>query len=65
MYVFYPGWGLVLSGDRIWFGLYQSCRNRGNVGHASVFGLQFVWVVLWSEFGLGQGLGGWGLVMSV
>ena len=43
------------------FGLYQSCKNRGNVGHVSVVVL---WVVL-AEWvgGLGQGLAGWCGVM--
>ena len=27
--------------ESIWFGLYQSCGNRGNVGRVSVFGLQW------------------------
>ena len=36
---------------RIGFGLYQSCRDRGSVGHVSVFWLRLCrWVV-------GRGLG--------
>ena len=28
-----------MGGERIGFGFYQSCGNRGSVGHVSVFGL--------------------------
>ena len=30
-------------GERIWFGFYQSCVNRGSVECVSVFGLMCVW----------------------
>ena len=30
-----------LVGERIAFGIYQSCINRGNVGHVYVFGLRW------------------------
>ena len=53
--------------ERIGFGLYQSCGNRGSVGRVSVFfgcggvgGVDGEWV-----WGLGQGLEWWGGVMSV
>ena len=46
---------------RIRFGLYQSCGNRVNVGRVPMFGM--LWC-LW-EVGLGQGLEGWGGVISV
>ena len=39
MYVFASGWGVGGVVERIGFGLYQSCRNRGSVGH--VFGLRW------------------------
>ena len=29
-----------MVGERIWFGLYQSCRNKGCVGRVYVFGLR-------------------------
>ena len=29
----------------IWFGLYQSCGDRGSVGHVSVVLVAVVWVV--------------------
>ena len=45
-------------GKRIGFELYQSWRNRGSVGHMSVFSLQSCrWRV---GRGLGPGLEGWG-----
>ena len=52
MYVFGSGrcrkiWGLV--NERIGFGLYQSCLNRGSVGR--VFGLR------WCRWGVGRGYG--------
>ena len=47
--------------ERIGFGLYQSCGNRGSVGRVSVFWLRWCWWV----GGLDQGLEGWGGVMSV
>ena len=52
--------------ERIGFGLYQSCGNRGNVGRVSVFGCGGVGGV-GGEYvgGLDQGLEGWGGVMSV
>ena len=37
--------------ERIGFGLYQSCENRGNVGGVSVFGLR------WCRWEVGRGLG--------
>ena len=47
--------------ERIGFGLYQSCGDRGSVGHVSVFWLRWCrWVV-----GLDQGRERWGGVMSV
>ena len=48
--------------ERIGFGLYQSCGDRGSVGHVSVFWLR------WCRWGVGRGLGpgsgavGWGYV---
>ena len=47
----------ALLNERIAFGLYQSCANRGNYGHVSVFGCGGVggeWVG-----GLDQRLDGW------
>ena len=38
--------------ERIGFGLYQSCENRGSVGRVSVF-----WSGVGGEWGLGRGLG--------
>ena len=57
--------GLRRSGwrvdERIGYGLYQSCGNRGSVGRVSVFWLQWCgWGV-----GLNQDLEGWGGVMAV
>ena len=44
--------------ERIVFGLYQSCGNKGSVGH--VFGLR------WCMWGVGRGLGpGSRVVLSV
>ena len=37
--------------ERIGFGVYQSCENRGGVGRVSVFGLQ------WCRWRVGRGLG--------
>ena len=37
--------------ERIGFGLYQSCGNRGSVGRVSVFWL------LWCGWGVGEGRG--------
>ena len=37
--------------ERIGFGLYQSCQNRGSVGRVSVFGLR------WYMWGMCRGLG--------
>ena len=49
--------------ERIGFGLYQYCGNRGSVGRVAVFWLRwFRWGV---GRGLDQGLEGWGCVMSV
>ena len=49
--------------ERIVFGLYQSCQNRGSVGRVSVFRLR------WCRWGVGIGLGpgsrGLGGIMSV
>ena len=47
--------------EKIGFGLYQSCGNRGNVGRVSVF---WLWWCRWVG-GLDQGLDGWGGVMFV
>ena len=41
----------------IGFGLYQSCGDRGSVGHVSVFWLR------WCRWGVGRER--WGGVMSV
>ena len=42
MYVFGSGRGCWRRvGERIWFGLYQSWRNRGKVGYVSVFWLRW------------------------
>ena len=38
VYVFGSGRGVV--GERIRFWFYQSCRNRGSVGHVSVLELR-------------------------
>ena len=51
-----------VEGERIWFGLYQSCMNRRGVGCMFVIGLSCCgrgsrWMV--------QGLEGWGYVMPV
>ena len=35
---------------RIWFGPYQSCKNRGSVGCLTVFGL---WWCGWCRLGVG------------
>ena len=43
-----------VCGERIGFGLYLSCRNRGSVGHVSVFGLWWCvgsWWVAWAREG--------------
>ena len=52
--------------ERIGFGLYQSCVNKGSVGRVSVFWLRWCG---WCRLGvcrvLEQGLEGWGGVMSV
>ena len=63
-YVFWLGAAWVESGlvdERIGFGLYQSCGNRGTVGR--VFGLW--WCRLGVGRGLNQGLEGWAGVMCV
>ena len=39
------------GGERIGFGLYQSCGDRGSVGLVSVFWLR------WCGWGVGRGLG--------
>ena len=54
------GEGLV--DERIGFGLYQSCTNRGSVERVSVFGLRWSW---WCRYGVSRGLEGWSGVMSV
>ena len=54
MYVFGSGRRVWIEGrvdERIGFGLYQSCGNRGSVGRVSVFWLQ------WCGWGVGRGLG--------
>ena len=43
-----------LVDERIGFGLYQSCVNRGSVGRVSVFGLRLCACCWW---GVGRGLG--------
>ena len=44
--------GVGVEGDeRIGFGLYQSCGDRGSVGH--------VFVLRWCRWGVGRGLGPW------
>ena len=49
--------------ERIGFGLYQSCGDRGSVGHVSVFWLRWCrWRV---GRGMDQGRERWGGVMSV
>ena len=52
--------------ERIGFGLYQSCGNRGSVERVSVFWLRWCG---WCRWGVGRGLDqgqeGWGGVMSV
>ena len=40
--------------ERIGLGLYQSCQNKGSVGHVSVFG--FRWCG-WCRWCVGRGLG--------
>ena len=50
--------------ERIEFGLYQSCGNRGSVGRVSVFWLRWCGWCRWVG-GLDQCLEGWGGVMSV
>ena len=42
--------------ERIGIGLYQSCRDRGSVGHVSVFWLRWCG---WYRWGVGRGLGPW------
>ena len=48
-------WGGVLVGDRIGFGLYQSCMNREVcdvcpcLGYGSVCGVGDEWVVIWAR----------------
>ena len=49
--------------ERIEFGLYQSYGNRGSVGPVSLFGLRWCRQEVGGD--LGQGLEGWGGVMSV
>ena len=39
---------------RIRFGFYQSCEDRGSVGHVSVFWLRWCGLCKW---GVGMGLG--------
>ena len=50
------------SDERIGFGLYQSCGDKGSVGHVSVFWLRWCGWCRWGmDRGLGQGSGavGW------
>ena len=54
------GWRRGLLDERIGFGLYKSCQNRGSVGRVSVFGLR------WCRWGVGRGLGpGSGVVLCL
>ena len=55
-------WGGV--GEIIEFGLYQSCGDRGSVGHVYVFWLRWCGWYRWGV-GLDQGWEPWGGVMSV
>ena len=48
------GGGLGRVDERIGFGLYQSCGDRGSVGHVSVFWLRWCG---WCRRGVGKGLG--------
>ena len=43
--------------ERIGFGLYQSCGDRGSAGHVSVFWLR--WCGVGRELGKGSGAVGW------
>ena len=52
-----------LVDERIGFGLYQSCGNKGSVSSVSVFLLQ--WCRWGLSRGLNKGLQGWGGLMSV
>ena len=57
MYVFGSGrcgWRGGLVDERIGFVLYQSCGDRGSVGHVSVFWLRLCG---WCRWGVGRGLG--------
>ena len=40
--------------ERIGFGLYQSCEDKGSVGHVSVFWLRWCG---WCRWGVGRGPG--------
>ena len=42
--------------NRIGFGIYQSCGNKGNLGRASVFGLRWC---SWCRLGVGRVFGPW------
>ena len=54
------------GGERIGFGVYQSCGNRGSVGRVSVFWLRWCGWRMWGMGrGLDQGMEEWGGVMSV
>ena len=60
MYVFGSvrrGWRRGLVDERIGFGLYQSCGNRGSVGRVYVFLRWYGCVCWWSRWGVGRGLG--------
>ena len=60
------GWRGGWMDERIMFGLYQSCWNRGSVGRVSVFWLRWCGWCRWGVGrGLDQGLEGWGGVMYV
>ena len=50
--VFVRGVGGV--GERIGFGLYQSCGGMGSVGHVSVFWLRWCG---WCRWGVSRGIG--------
>ena len=56
MYVFGSGRYGWRGGERMrfGFGLYQSCGDRGSVGHVSVFWLRWCG---WCRWGVGRGLG--------
>ena len=52
--------------ERIGFGIYQSCGNKGSVGRVSVFGLHWCeWCRLVVGRGLGPGSEGVGVVLCL